>query len=112
MGPQPQTLLIGLLKKRLLGRREGQKQGSGPVHYGAESVALIERDRLIVLSVNEQSERGRCVAKAPMNGVHQYQFTKAAPLKAMVDGQSPNTNCRQGWIARQTFGFVRREIQQ
>jgi hypothetical protein len=46
-----------------------------------------------------------------MNGVHQHQLAKTAPLEALVYSQPSNPNCRQRWIARQPFGFLRWEIQ-
>src|ERR1039457_6384514 len=45
-----------------------------------------------------------------MNRVHQHQFAETAPLEALVDGQSSNTNCWQGGVARQSLSFVRRKI--
>src|ERR1017187_8201730 len=45
-----------------------------------------------------------------MNRVHQHEFAETAPLEALVDGQSSNTNCWQGGVARQSLSFVRRKI--
>ena len=47
-----------LHEKSLLSPLEREEQGSGLVYDGAEAVALIERDGLIVLGVDQYGESG------------------------------------------------------
>jgi hypothetical protein len=47
-----------------------------------------------------------------MNGADEHQFAEARALEPLIDGQPPDAHCRKRGIPRQSFGFLRREIDQ